>query len=361
MLQEIPPENRATNIIFEPKDSFATKILGLQWDPCSDTFSYHTSTFSLNTTYTKRSILSTIAKLYDPLGALGPIIFWAKCFMQLLWHAKVEKDDQIPKSLSDSWVRFSAEIPLVSQIKLKRYIDCQQNGTIQLLGFSDASEKGYAATIYLRNISSDTGEISVYFITARSKVAPLKVTNHKTELTIPCLELCGALLLAQTINRLKMTFSNSFTISALHAWTDSRVVLSWLTSTQTQFKIFVTNRLAKIAELIPNCHWHFISSEMNPSECMSRGLFPSETIAHELYWNRPSFLTLPEGEWPDIFFEPILPSQLPDFKENYPVNLTVNEDVDDKEFFTRFSTLISYSELCHMFIDLSIILANHIL
>jgi len=171
--------------------------------------------------------------------------------MQLIWQANVQWDDRIPQSLADTWKRFSAEIPLVSQIKLKRYIECSQNGISQLIGFSDASEKGYAAIVYIRHVH-DNGHISIYFITAKSKVAPLKITNHKTELTIPRLELCGALLLSQTINRLMTTFNNTVTISAVHAWIDSRIVLSWLTSEQTKFKIFVTNRLAKIAELTPS-------------------------------------------------------------------------------------------------------------
>ncbi|CAI6357679.1 unnamed protein product [Macrosiphum euphorbiae] len=341
LLHNIPPEDRAMNITFEPKDSYSTKILGLQWDPSSDIFSYHTSTLSLTTPYTKRSILSTIAKLYDPLGLLGPIIFWAKCFMQSIWQANIQWDEQIPEVLADTWKRFSVEIPLVSQIKLRRYIDCSQTGTTQLLGFSDASKKGYAATVYLRHIH-DNDQISVYLITAKSKVAPLKITNQKNEFTIPRLELCGALLLSQTLNRLKTTFSNSFTISAVHAWTDSRIVLSWLTSEQTEFKIFVTNRLAKIAELIPMCNWHFISSELNPADCVSRGLFPSEAIDHKLYWNGPPFLTLPECEWPVTFFEPILPSLLPEVKAKCPISLTTlttNSSVNDKEWVTRFSSL----------------------
>ncbi|CAI6345640.1 unnamed protein product [Macrosiphum euphorbiae] len=128
----------------------------------------------------------------------------------------------------------------------------------------------------------------------------------------------------------------------LHAWTDSRIVLSWLTSEQTEFKIFVTNRLAKIAELTPSCNWHYISSELNPSDCVSHGLFPSEAITNKLYWNGPPFLTLPECEWPVIFFEPILSSLLPEVKEMGPktlTNLDATSHVNDKEWVARFSSV----------------------
>ena len=58
--------------------------------------------------------------------------------------------------------------------------------SIQLHGFSDASEDAYAGVIYLRLTDSD-GNVHISLIIAKTKVAPIK------RLTIPRLELCGAL------------------------------------------------------------------------------------------------------------------------------------------------------------------------
>lgn len=107
--------------------------------------------------------------------------------------------------------------------------------------------------VYLRTVD-DNGHIQLYFITAKSKVALLKSGKLDRSLTIPRLELSGALLLAQAIQWLCVTFENSISISAIHTWTDSQVVLSWLTSTPSHFKIFMTNRLGKIHALMPSCH-----------------------------------------------------------------------------------------------------------
>lgn len=82
ILEAIPGEDHATALSFDPKDDLTVKILGLHWDPKLDMFSYHTSIMSL--IYTKRAVLAAIARLYDPIGALIPIKFWAKCFIQLL-------------------------------------------------------------------------------------------------------------------------------------------------------------------------------------------------------------------------------------------------------------------------------------
>lgn len=47
------------------------KILGLEWNPLMDSFQFSVSLAS-SVPETKRAILSTIAKLYDPLGWVSP-------------------------------------------------------------------------------------------------------------------------------------------------------------------------------------------------------------------------------------------------------------------------------------------------
>lgn len=39
---------------------------------------------------------------------------------------------------------------------------------------------------------------------------------------------------------------------------------------------------------------------LNPADCASRGLLPSELLTHDLWWNEPSWLSLPTSEWPDF-------------------------------------------------------------
>ncbi|GFS71191.1 uncharacterized protein TNCV_5049751 [Trichonephila clavipes] len=48
------------------------------------------------TSFTKRMVLSTIARIFDPLGLLGPIITWAKIFMQRLWLLELGWSDELP-------------------------------------------------------------------------------------------------------------------------------------------------------------------------------------------------------------------------------------------------------------------------
>ncbi|XP_012543469.2 uncharacterized protein LOC105840926 [Monomorium pharaonis] len=78
------------------------KILGIHWIPALDSFQFHVSLPSRPST-TKRSILSTIAKLFDPLGWSSPVIISAKIFLQHLWHVKVDWDDRLPSELVLQW------------------------------------------------------------------------------------------------------------------------------------------------------------------------------------------------------------------------------------------------------------------
>ena len=72
-----------------------TKTLGVYWKPIEDCFLF-TVKVSLNDSYTKRDILSTIAKLFDPLGLVSPVMPKVKIFMQRLWRVKIDWSDALP-------------------------------------------------------------------------------------------------------------------------------------------------------------------------------------------------------------------------------------------------------------------------
>ncbi|XP_025205862.1 uncharacterized protein LOC112602140 [Melanaphis sacchari] len=352
VLKSVAPEDRVQSMSFDPRDEHSVKVLGLHWDTITDCFAYHTSL--QQTSSTKRQVLSIIARLFDPIGALGPMLLWAKCFMQSLWCNKLEWDDVMPDELQSLWQQFCMELPLLFDFSLPRHIDVTCYHDIQLVGFADASMKGYAATIYLRSVNAPD-DIAVKFVTCKTKVAPLKGSTANEQLSIPRLELCGALLLARTLNHVHSVLSCEVPISRLRAWSDSSVVLSWLTSDQKQFKIFVTNRVAQIRQLLPDCTWNYVSTNDNPADPASRGLLPKAMLSSSIYWNGPEFLRLPEDQWPQSKFIPLAPEQLPEIRPNVTMTLAVNVYPSSLEFIDRFSSLarmlrvLSYISryLCH--------------
>lgn len=77
-LKDISDTDRKTLVPLFLNDS-SVKILGLQWIPDSDTFSYHIQIDEKS--LTKPSILSNIARIFDPLGWLSPVVVYSKIIM----------------------------------------------------------------------------------------------------------------------------------------------------------------------------------------------------------------------------------------------------------------------------------------
>ena len=67
-------------------DSSGTKALGIQWNTLTDKITYNVKERKFSTKITKRSVLSNIARIYDPMGLLGPVIVNAKLLMQRIWQ-----------------------------------------------------------------------------------------------------------------------------------------------------------------------------------------------------------------------------------------------------------------------------------
>ena len=155
--------------------------------------------------------------------------------------------------------------------------------------------------MYLQIINS-LGNTQVTLVTSKTKVAPIK------RLTIPHLELCGAHLLAQLLHHVSQVLDIS--LSHVHAWTDSTIVLNWLSGSPRCFNTFVGNRVSSIMELISPEKWKHVHSFDNPADCASRGLFPYELFQHELWWNGPLWLKQSPADWPQP--SPLLPNNLPE-------------------------------------------------
>ena len=83
-LQNIPKEYTELQgnktIDFDP----TIKTLGLNWNFEADTFSYKVKFNPVTNSPTKRSILSDVSKLYDPLGWISPITIVGKILIQTL-------------------------------------------------------------------------------------------------------------------------------------------------------------------------------------------------------------------------------------------------------------------------------------
>ncbi|GFW70283.1 integrase catalytic domain-containing protein [Trichonephila clavipes] len=261
-------------------ESEETKALGIIWNSKLDCFLFRIEQ-QRPTSFTKRMVLSTIARIFDPLGLLGPIITWAKIFMQRLWLLELGWSDELPFKEQKEWRRFIDSLKAVNNISIDRCIVIHTAESIELHAFSDASEKAYGSSIYLKSISA-LGEVKVCLVTSKSRVSPLK------QISIPRLELCGAVLAAKLMKKVKEALN--LQITAVHFWSDSTIVISWIHRESRELKTFVANRVSKIHQLSSRDQWHHIASEQNPADVLSRGLLPEELRDDSLWWHGPELL-----------------------------------------------------------------------
>ena len=292
VLQHIKPELRETQSVRPIPDlQEYTKTLGVEWNLGLDHFRLTISDLPNPDTLTKRALVSDIAKTFDVLGWVSPTIIKAKIFLQKLWEEGTDWDDPVPSVIHEAWSQWRAELNLLSEQHIPRcyFPKDAEIVSVQLHGFSDASEQAYAGVVYLRMIDS-TGNIHTSLVMSKTKVAPIK------RLTIPRLELCGAQLLAQILYHCKEVFSTP--LKDVFAWTNSTIVLNWLVGNPRRFKIYVSNRVSTIVELISPDRLNHVSGLENPADCASRGLFPSELLDFALWWDGPKWLRLSQDKWP---------------------------------------------------------------
>ncbi|CAG7734140.1 unnamed protein product, partial [Allacma fusca] len=112
-------------------------------------------------------------------------------------------------------------------IRVQRLAVLPDADNVEILGFSDASEKAYAAVVYLRS----------------------KKGNQTT------------------------------------------IVLAWIDTAPSMLKTFVANRVSQIQQSFPRSHWLHVKGSENPADCISRGIYPNELCAHSLWWNGPNWCT----------------------------------------------------------------------
>ncbi|XP_065094989.1 uncharacterized protein LOC135716095 [Ochlerotatus camptorhynchus] len=296
ILEGVPSEDREKQLRFEESDvNGVIKTLGLLWDPVSDNFVFRVKPMvECAAPQTKRQVLSDIARLFDPLGVLGPAIVLAKIVMQQLWRKKIDWDEPIPIEEFRVWNKLRSELCAINNMKIPRRVTVDNPSVFELHGFSDASQAAYGCCVCLRSVTVD-GIVEVKLLCGKSRVAPLKELNRKEkkgappeELTTPRLELCAAVLLARQMKTVRETLS--IDISRVVLRSDSSIVICWIRKSKPNQPVFIRNRIAEIRELTIDADWLHVGTKANPADLVSRGVLPLELTKGDLWWNGPEFL-----------------------------------------------------------------------
>jgi hypothetical protein len=111
--------------------------------------------------------------------------------LQKILKLELGWDENFPKDFTEVWVEYYQELPLLADIKINRCVATTTAARCELIGFCDASEAAYSAVVWSQFLRDTLADIRI--VVGKTKVAPLK------KISLPRLELCGAVLLARLI------------------------------------------------------------------------------------------------------------------------------------------------------------------
>ena len=261
------------------------KALGIHWNTEDDFFYFNVKVESKP--LTRRTLLSIVCSIYDPLGLISPFVLEGKKLLQTLCKSQYDWDDPISGELLHDYSSWMSTLLSLNSIQIPRCYKPKGFGSVitaELHCFSDASLLGYGVAMYLRLID-DQGRIHCTLVLSKSRVAPIK------SITIPRLELVGALVSL----RLSLILLKSLHYDNIvpYYWTDSKIVLGYISNDSKRFHTFVANRIQEIRDNSSVTDWHYVKSTNNPADLASRGLNNKCAATNKLCFEGPQFLYKP--------------------------------------------------------------------
>ena len=165
VIQDIPDDERVPGVDIPDGGLASQKTLGVLWKAKDDIFSFNVEKFEKAETMTKRTVLSKIATIFDPLQLLSP--------MQEMWTAGDGQDEPLHDDLSAKWKAWSGELTNLSSFQVPRCLRRPNSKDTQLHVFSDASRDAYSAVAYLL-CKYEGSDPTCRLIAFKNRVSPFK-------------------------------------------------------------------------------------------------------------------------------------------------------------------------------------------
>lgn len=185
----------------------------------------------------------------------------------------------------DQWNSWTKRLDHLKTEEIPRCYSKTLNKVVrrELHTFVDASDRAFAAVVYLRTITENT--IDVAIVAAKARVAPTKV------MSIPRLELQAAVLgtrLTDTVMKEIRLHTATTTY-----WSDSKTVIAWINSEHRKYKQFVALRVSEILDSTTTSQWRWVDTKNNPADEATK------RVTKDSIWvNGPPFLLMTEEHWP---------------------------------------------------------------
>lgn len=146
--------------------------------------------------------------------------------------------------------------------------------------FSDASSIGYGWLV------NQDDKVHCALVIGKSRVVPLR------PITIRRLELTAAVLPVKMSHFLQheLLCNLNYKADAEIYWTDSKVVLGYIKNDSRRFHVFVANLIGTIRSHTSTAQWHYVKSEDNFADEVSRGSTAKSMLENPRWLNGLEFL-----------------------------------------------------------------------
>ena len=315
--------------------------LGMLWKPSNDKF-YLKMSLEWDGMWTKRSVLSFVNSVFDPLCKLCPIHIRNRLFLQLLWEDKYKWDQSFEHNttLATKWMKLMNETKVASQYSWARPVIVKDHSELHV--FADASEEAYGAVAYVvtRN-GTDDPKGQVFHMMAKGKVEPLKKVAKRD--TTPKGELLAIVIAANLVCFL-VDAIKQLVGKQVFIWSDSRGALSWCSQKEIKTR-FVYNRVNNIRRLLPQATIRYISTKENPADILTRDISAENLLKNNLWWYATDWIW--RKDWKKEYNEYILHPEITDMNnvQQERVNTILEECFDDKpgDFYDKLRKYTVYT------------------
>ena len=299
------------------------KILGLTWDKKEDELLIEMPEYPEEIPVTKRSIISHLGKMYDPLGIASPTMAEGKRVFRQVCDQNKSWNSEVSEPLRSDWLRWTRQL---RSVKLPRAVakNLKRINAVYLHIFADASNLA-CSCVTVAVIEQTTGTVKG-LLASKSRIS-------KRNTSIPRLELVSGQMAANMARNiclaLKRTPMVSVTVSVT-VWMDSLVALFWISNPAKSWKVFVANRVRKIASITAEIgiQWKYCPTKDNIADLGSRGA-SIDRMERGGWFTGPEWL-LNKEKWPE---QSKLTSTKDTSQETVPMKQTIHhvrENVPDE-------------------------------
>ena len=225
---------------------------------------------ALEPKFTKRTVLSKLASLYDPLGLLVPVTSRLRLDFSQICELKSGWDEILPPDYLDVWVDNIKEIQDAKSIQFKRsFIPPTAAGTnFEVIISTDASQYTAACVAHAR-VPLVGGGYHVQLMCARTKIT--------RNLTIPKAELRAMTMGASLGHVIRYVFADQ--VTSIMYVTDSAIGLHQINLDSRPMEVFTRNCVVEIRRLSDTDDWFHVESSLNIADLATRHATLDDTRA----------------------------------------------------------------------------------